>query len=434
MRLISSIFFLLFTCILFCQNYKITNKKDKIQYLLEEAHQRGFFNGNALVVVEDQIIYQNEFGYAKADKSEKLKKDHIFKIGSVSKEFDGVALMLLHQRDELNLESSVSKYFPDLPSWAERININHLLQYTSGLPNLPNLDIRTDEQVWDFLSNLDTLNFEPGTSYLYNNLNTFLRKRIIEKVSGQTFSDFVKENILDPAGIKNAIIDPESHEPKLAEAFDVEFKKDTYPPYMSGWVALNITDLYKWITSLHSGKILNQRSMENLYQNFQNNQSTLGSVVMENGKLHYQYHHGQSGNYEASFYYNEREKFMVIFLTNQKGNNVGDLTNSIDAILRGEEFSIPKKSIELSLRSKIYYEGYEAGMRFYDSIKKNSFDIYNFKNEQKELLETVEFLVQYDRLKPAEKLLTYIIDEFKDPIKAREVLGKIQKEKIKAGS
>ncbi len=165
MRFLTSTILLFFTSLLFSQTNSLTDKKDKIDYLLSQAHERGIFNGNALVAVNDTIIYQAALGYARGDKSEKLQKDHIFKIGSVSKEFDGVAIMLLHEQGKLDLESNVSEYFPFLPAWAEKVNVKNLLQYTSGLPASDNEEIRTDEEVWNFLNNLDSLAFEPGSDY-----------------------------------------------------------------------------------------------------------------------------------------------------------------------------------------------------------------------------------------------------------------------------
>lgn len=426
MRLISSFFILLFTTLIYSQNTTPKIQKQKIDSLLTEAHKRGFFNGNALVAVDGNIIYQEEIGFSKADRSDELQPEHIFKIGSVAKEFDGVSIMLLIEKGKLAFDNTVSEYFPSLPSWSKKVTIKDLLQYTSGLPNFDNQSIRTDEQVWKHLKNLDSLDFEPGTGYLYNNLNTFLRKRIVEKVSGQSFSDFVQINLLDPAGMKNAIIDPNSSNPEFVQAFDAEFVPDNYPPNMSGWVALNIEDMHNWIKSLHSGKILKPESLSKLFENYDGNQSTLGHSDFQNGKLHYHYHHGQSGNYEASFYCNTKEKFTVIFLTNQKGNNLGDLTNAVDAILRGENFSIPKKSIELSLRSRIYHHGFEAGMEFYEFIKKNEREIYEFEKEEKELLETVEFLSEYDRKEEALKLMEFISKEYPDSEEAKIQLEKLQ--------
>ncbi len=251
----------------------------------------------------------------------------------------------------------------------------------------------------------------------------------MEKVSGQSFSQFVQQSLLEPAGIKHAIIDPESSEPQLVSAFDTEFVEDDYPKYMSGWVALNIQDMYKWLKSLHSGKIVNGNSLEKLSENYKNKQACLGHLDFKEGSLYYQYHHGQSGNYEASIYHNPVDKFTVIFLTNQRGNNLGDLTAGTDAILRGEEFEVPKKSIELSLRAKIYHKGYEKGMKFYDSIHKYTPEIYDFENEQKELLETAEFLEKYEKYKEALKILEFSCQKFPKSDKVFFELAKFHSKK-----
>lgn len=170
-------------------------KAGLIDSLLHTAHQRGFFNGNALVAEKGKVIYQNEIGYADASRTKTLTPHLRFSIGSISKEFDGVAIMILKQQGKLSLSDKVAELFPELPEWAQKVSVKNLLQYTSGLPSADYQKVRTDEQVWKYLRNLKNLEFEPGTNYLYNNVNVFLRKRIVEEVSGQTYADFITPSI-----------------------------------------------------------------------------------------------------------------------------------------------------------------------------------------------------------------------------------------------
>jgi CubicO group peptidase (beta-lactamase class C family) len=394
-------------------------KKALIDSLLQTAHRRGFFNGNALVVAKGKVIYQNELGYADGNRKKKLSPDLRFSIGSISKEFDGVGIMLLEEQGKLSLTDKVSRFFPAMPAWSHKITVKDLLQYTSGLPVVNNEQVRTDAETWQALHAVEKLAFEPGTAYLYNNSNTFLRKRIIEQVTGKSYKDFVETDMLEPFGLKNAVVDPAPETQRLARAFDNKFVEDTRDVYQSGWVYVTIQDLYQLTKQLHGYKVISKSSLYALFESYKSSkQSPLGVGRFENGNLLLHYHHGQSGNFEASLYYNPVDDFMVILLTNNRNSNVGDLTTNIDAILRGEPFEIPKKSIEMVLRTEIFYHGFEKGMQWYHHIRKNERDIYDFPNEESELLNTGDYLLEKGRGDDGIKVLKFTVMEFPKSSKA----------------
>ncbi len=416
MKLFQSLLFFFIINFSFSQS---TSKFQKIDSLLSVSNKRGFFNGNALVMANDTVIYEGGKGFADASKNKALTDDLRFSIGSVSKEFDGTAIMILKERGKLSLDDKVSEFFPQLPAWASKISIRNLLRYTSGLPEPDYNKIRTDEQVWRFLNDLEKLNFDPGSNYFYNNTNVFLRKRIVEKVSGKSYSEFVTENILRPCKMSGAVIDPTERTENMAHSFDNYFVQDSIDVYMSGWVNMTPRDLLKWNQCLHSEKILGEDSVNELFKSFNPSaQSPLGNLIYKDGKPYFQYHQGASDNFEASLYHNFQDGFTVILMTNNRNSNVGDLTNAIDAILRGEAFEIPKKSIEMSLRTEIFYSGFEEGMQWYDSIKKYQRNIFDFEHEEEELTNTAEYLQEKEHSEEALKMFSFITENFPKSAKA----------------
>lgn len=385
----------------------------KIDSLLHIAHQRGFFNGNALVAEGEQIIYQNEIGFADGSGTNKLTPDLRFNIGSISKEFDGVGLMMLKEQGQISLSDPVSRFFPNLPSWADSVTVKHLLQYTSGLPENNSETSPTDNNVWTFLQNIASLEFPAGTNYLYNNSNTFLRKRIVEQITGITFRDFVETNMLIPCGMENAAVDLQANAPKFAKAFDNRKTEDVYRQYMSGWVQTTTHDLYKWSKCLHSNKLISETSLyELLKPSKHGGQSALGISRFKEDKLLLHYHHGSTYNFEASMYHNPEDDFTVVLLTNNKNFNVGDLTSAIDAILRGEPFQIPRKSIYMNLRTAIYYDGFVQAMKWYESVKASQRVMYDFANEERELIKTGNFLISRGRSKEGIRTLQFAAETF----------------------
>ena len=132
----------------------------QIDSLIKIAYERGIFNGNILVVKNNEILYQNEFGYTDASKTTKLNQNSVFNIGSIAKEFNAVAIMMLKEQGKLSLDDKLSKFDLGLPKWAETVTVRHLLQYTSGLPRINWKTVKNDQDMLTDLRNLKKLSFD----------------------------------------------------------------------------------------------------------------------------------------------------------------------------------------------------------------------------------------------------------------------------------
>jgi CubicO group peptidase (beta-lactamase class C family) len=424
MRFFTVFFLYLFTTLTFSQHAQDLTKPQLIDSLLKESHRRGIFNGNALVAVNDDIIYNAAIGFADAGRSTPLQPHLRLNIGSVSKEFDGMGIMILKEEGKLSLDDKLITFFPELPKWSENISLRNLLQYTSGLPATDHKKVLSDAQVWEFLHSVEKLNFEPGTAYNYNNIDVFLRKRVIEKASNMTYAGFVVEKMLKPCGMENAVLDPDATTPNFTRSFDESYVQDDLKTYMSGWVAVNTEDMFKWVQCLNSQKLISEGNLEELAQSFKpSSQSPLGLSVYKSDTLMFRYHHGQNNNFEAGIVWIPDPGHTIILLTNNRSNELGDHINAIDAILRGQEFTIPKRSIELSLRAKIYHEGYESGIEFLKSIKRNKADIFNFEREARELVNTGTWLREKDRDRDGIRVLEYTSSQFPESVEAHYELA-----------
>lgn len=92
----------------------------QINELMTKSYERGLFNGNVLVAKKGKIIYQRSFGFTDETKKMPLTKNTIFNFGSIAKQFNAVAIMMLAERGQLNLDDPISKYNLDLPKWSEK--------------------------------------------------------------------------------------------------------------------------------------------------------------------------------------------------------------------------------------------------------------------------------------------------------------------------
>ena len=106
---------------------------ERIDSLLQVYHQHNAFNGTAVVMDSGKIVYQKAWGLAQKDPDEALTMESVFYLGSLAKQFTGMAIMLLHDEGKLDYDTSIRTYFPELPTICDSITPRHMLTHTSGL-------------------------------------------------------------------------------------------------------------------------------------------------------------------------------------------------------------------------------------------------------------------------------------------------------------
>ena len=154
-----------------------------------------------------QIIYENAWGMADIEKQIPNTVSTVFPVASLSKQFTAAAVLLLEQQGKLSLDDDVRKYLPELHDFGKTITIRHLLNHTSGLRDWTNLlllssvdrstTLLTNEYVLNFLSRQNELNNYPGDEFNYSNSNYSILPIVVQRVSGQSFSEFCRHYIFD---------------------------------------------------------------------------------------------------------------------------------------------------------------------------------------------------------------------------------------------
>ncbi|MDN5288142.1 MAG: hypothetical protein JWR38_4416 [Mucilaginibacter sp.] len=369
----------------------------RIDSLMQAANSTGVFNGNVLVAQHGKAIYHKAIGYADATKSKMLNPDLYFDIGSISKEFNGIGIMILQEQGKLRLSDPVAKYLPYLPEWAKHVKLLDLVNYTSGLPVS---NAMADSDYYNILNNLKTLAFEPGKSYIYSNDNVYLQKRIIEKVSGLSFNDFVVKYIFKPCKMLNSGMDLKFNDPKMAQAFDSNYRPTPYTQESSGWVRLTMDDLYRYTTCLNSYQLIKHDSYQELAAGFGDGESSLGSAQFENNQLIWHQHHGSNYNYEALMTSDLKEDITVILMTNSQQFKVSPLTTAIMNIIKGKPYTVPQKSLYLDLREKVL-ANFDMGIAFYRSVHENPQSNYDLSFEIGDLVNTGKYLMRRNKFDEA---------------------------------
>ena len=236
---------------------------------------------------EQEVLFEKAYGYSNLSFEVKAETDHKFRIGSLTKQFTAVAILKLVEQEKLSLADPLEKYLPGFPSG---VNIEHLLTHTSGLidygnkpywfPKVSKQDLEP-AALAEYIKN-DSLQFQPGSSYHYSNSGYHLLGLIIEKVSGRTYAEFMKEEIFNPLEMTNTFAhNSTSVIEGLAEGYEFRNGVSYAPeyihpkqPFSAGNLLSTAADLRKWYKGLFSGKIIKPETLEMALTPYTLNDST----------------------------------------------------------------------------------------------------------------------------------------------------------------
>ena len=179
--------------------------------IIQKNMEDGGFSGSVLVAKGDKILLSEGYGYAsRYFRSAENSPDTRYLLGSMTKTFTALAILQLEEDHLLRLDDSVTRYFPEFTGWKE-VTIHQLLNHTSGIPNYYEsisdhiryyLGHSTPLQIMERLKN-SPLKFSPGSDFDYSNTNYMILSAIIEQVSGQTYIDYLTQQILTPMGLSD---------------------------------------------------------------------------------------------------------------------------------------------------------------------------------------------------------------------------------------
>ena len=228
-----------------------------------------------LIAKKGNIIYQKAFGVANIKTSEKMTTGMIFRIGSITKQYTAVSILQLIDQGKINLTDSIQQYDPDFPHKQYPITIENLLSQTSGIINYAEIKSPaannaeknyTPRQGVNYFKD-EPLQFKPGSRFSYSNSNYYLLGYILEKITGQTYEEYLKQHLFFPAALNHTYyIHPEKIIPLTASGYssfdgknweDAELQNVTIL-YSAGGLMANAEDLFKWHQSLIEGKLLNK--------------------------------------------------------------------------------------------------------------------------------------------------------------------------------
>ena len=228
--------------------------------------------GATVIVVKDgKTVLRKGYGIADTVGMKPMSGDAAMRLGSITKQFTAVAILMLVEEGKLALTDDITRFFPDYPTRGKTITVEHLLTHTSGIVSYTSrldypLTMARDVTVAQMIDSFknEPLEFEPGTAYRYNNSGYFLLGAIIEKVSGQPYAKFLEQRIFVPLEMENTAYEgfERGKAPRAAghspgeKGFGHSAALSMTQPYAAGALVSTVDDLARWDAAITQGKLL----------------------------------------------------------------------------------------------------------------------------------------------------------------------------------
>jgi CubicO group peptidase (beta-lactamase class C family) len=293
----------------------------------------GRFMGAVLVARDGKTLFSKGYGFANMEWDIPNTPATKFRLGSISKQFTAACILLLEARGKLNVNDPVRKHLPDAPAAWDKITIHHVLTHTSGIPSFTSfpeymskkkLPIAT-EQLYVWFRD-KPLEFQPGEKWSYSNSGYALLAWLIETVAGKKYSDFLRENVLTPAGMKDSGYDVNARILKQRAAGYTRFGSillnadyiDMTVPSGAGGLYSTTEDLLRWEQALFGGKVVSADSLARMTTPFRNNYGYgLNISKLENHTMIG--HGGGIDGFNTQLNYFPFDKVVVVVLGNIMG-------------------------------------------------------------------------------------------------------------------
>jgi len=334
------------------------------------------FMGSVLVARDGKTLLDKGYGFANLEWQIPDTPTTKFRIGSITKQFTAASILLLEERGKLKTDDPVKKYMPDAPAAWDKVTIFHLLTHTSGIPSftsfpdLPKrqLEAMTPQQLVDWFRD-KPLEFEPGTKWNYSNSGYVLLGYLIEKISGQSYADFVQQNIFTPLGMKDSGYDSNS---AIIERRAAGYAPGKNGPENAGFVNMTVPlsagglystteDLLRWEQGLFGGKLLSPASLAKMTTPFKEDYA-FGLGVSSQGGHKAITHDGGIQGFNTSMIYYPDEKLVIEVLANINGPAAGQIAAALGKVAHGEKVVLTSERKEITLAPQVlqkYVGNYE---------------------------------------------------------------------------
>lgn len=354
-------------CLLFVTIGYTQTLEENINQLLEAKYKPNEPGAVTLIYKNGEVIYRKALGNANLELGIAMTPVNVFEIGSITKQFTAISILMLMEQGKLNLDDEITKFIPDYPTSDKTITVHHLLNHTSGIKSYTSMESfmknaridMTPTELINVFKN-EPMDFDPGENFLYNNSGYILLGYIIEVVSEQSYADFIEKNIFGKLGMKKSYYGSMSKLIKNRASgyqnrngyINADYLSLTLP-YAAGSIMSTVDDLLIWQKALNTNQLITHTSYEKAIHGSTLNDGehiSYGYGLMEgdiNGSVSISHGGGIFGYTTHGIYLPEEDVFVSI-LTNCSCNSPSGVTNKIAALVIGKPFPDIKDAITLT--------------------------------------------------------------------------------------
>ena len=368
---------LILTLVLFTQ---IKSKKEitlsDIDAIVAPYFESGDFSGTIYMKHNGKEIGQKNYGYADIDSSQAIENNTVFRVGSISKQFTAAGILLLEQEGKLKTTDLLSDYIKGFPGETE-ITLHHLLSHGSGI-----FDINETQNYSDLMirgagldEELDRIkdrpvSFKPGKKYRYSNSNYLLLAKVIEQVTGKSYTEFMEKSVFLPSNMKDTkVVNTSDEISNMAIGYTPGAVGYKITPYENlevktgaGNIVSTAKDMLQWHEVLRTEDLLSDQSKKKFFSK-QNDDYGYGWTIVEIPFItHMATHDGRVPGYRSMFVHGIKNDLCLIILANKETNAMVAIRDRVRSLMRKGKYDplfLPKYADKLPENPKDFVGIYQ---------------------------------------------------------------------------
>jgi CubicO group peptidase (beta-lactamase class C family) len=327
----------------------------KADTYLSQLAKESRFSGSVLIAQNGNVFVRQGYGEADREKHLMNTAQTKFRLGSITKQFTAMAILILQARGKLNVQDRICTYLSECPATWQNITLHHLLTHTSGIPDFASFP--------DFLTTQGSpssptqtiarfkdkpLDFQPGKKFSYSNSGYILLGAIIERASGTTYEAYLRDNIFVPLQMVNSGYDHNNGDLAVGYRDQTSVPADFVDmsiPYAAGGLYSTVEDLYRWDQALYTDNLIPKSLRDMMFTPFALTSDRSGvrygygygwGIGEEDNHLLVSHEGGINGFHSVIARY-PNDKVVIIILGNRQDMNLFEMRTQLTKIVFGEK-------------------------------------------------------------------------------------------------
>jgi CubicO group peptidase (beta-lactamase class C family) len=298
------------------------------------------------VIKNREVVLAKGYGVANLETGDKCTPSTNFRLASLTKQFTAMAVMILAEQRKLQLDDSLASLFPEYPPHGKAITLRHLLTHRSGLldyeeliPASATLQIK-DKDILDLLLQQDRTYFAPDSAFRYSNTGYVLLALVVEKISGQSFPEFLQENIFRPLQMKGTVAFEKGGSEVCNRALGYTGLQQTDQSVTSatlgdGGIYSSVADLSLWDQSLYTEQLVSAEMLQQAFaigsdtSDFPKTGYGFGWYVTRQRDVDCLWHYGETCGFSSYIQRFPSKGLTVILLSNRGGVRLAAISRTL---------------------------------------------------------------------------------------------------------